>query len=75
MVEQFPREIGSRLLYDLDRKEILEFVRENPAIRRHFDLQECKDKLEEVILVLFYGVELVHVFAQGMKLLNSLSTL
>ena len=45
---QFPREIDSRLLYDLDRKEILEFARENPAVRRHLDLQERKDKLEEV---------------------------
>ncbi|KAJ7284854.1 P-loop containing nucleoside triphosphate hydrolase protein [Mycena rebaudengoi] len=36
---QFPREIDSRLLYDLDRKEIVEFARENPAVRRHLDLQ------------------------------------
>lgn len=46
---QFPREIDSRLLYDLDRREILEFARENPAVRRHLDLQERKDKLEEVM--------------------------
>ncbi|KZT73043.1 hypothetical protein DAEQUDRAFT_662860 [Daedalea quercina L-15889] len=46
---QFPREIDSRLLYDLDRREIVEFARENPAIRRHLDLQERKDKLEEVM--------------------------
>ncbi|KAA1467676.1 hypothetical protein DENSPDRAFT_863145 [Dentipellis sp. KUC8613] len=46
---QFPREIDSRLLYDLDRKEIVEFARENPAVRRHLDLQERKDKLEEVM--------------------------
>ena len=45
---QFPREIDSRLLYDLDRKEIVEFARENPVIRRHLDLQDRKDKLEEV---------------------------
>lgn len=45
---QFPREIDSRLLYDLDRQEIVEFARENPAVRRHLDLQERKDKLEEV---------------------------
>ena len=45
---QFPREIDSRLLYDLDRKEIVDFARENPEIRRHLDLQERKDKLEEV---------------------------
>lgn len=46
---QFPREIDSRLIYDLDRKEIVEFARENPSIRRHLDLQERKDKLEEVM--------------------------
>ncbi|KAH8994925.1 P-loop containing nucleoside triphosphate hydrolase protein [Lactarius akahatsu] len=46
---QFPREIDSRLLYDLDRTEIVEFARENPEIRRHLDLQERKDKLEEVM--------------------------
>jgi len=47
---QFPREIDSRLLYDLDRAEIVEFARENPVVRRHLDLQERKDKLEEVII-------------------------
>jgi len=46
---QFPREIDSRLLYDLDRREIVAFARENPAIRKHLDLQERKDKLEEVM--------------------------
>ncbi|GLB40563.1 putative TRAFAC class dynamin-like GTPase superfamily, dynamin Fzo YdjA family protein [Lyophyllum shimeji] len=46
---QFPREIDSRLLYDLDRREIEAFARENPAVRRHLDLQERKDKLEEVM--------------------------
>lgn len=46
---QFPREIDSRLLYDLDRKEIVAFARENPAIRKHLDLQERKEKLEEVM--------------------------
>ena len=45
---QFPREIDTRLLYDLDRKEIVEFARQNPVVRRHLDLQERKDKLEEV---------------------------
>jgi hypothetical protein len=45
---QFPREIDSRLLYDLDRNEIVEFARENPEIRRHLDLQDRKDKLEDV---------------------------
>ncbi|KAJ3804326.1 hypothetical protein F5876DRAFT_8289, partial [Lentinula aff. lateritia] len=43
---EFPREIDSRLLYDLDRKEIVEFARENPIVRRHLDLQDRKDKLE-----------------------------
>lgn len=46
---QFPREIDSRLLYDLDRAEIVEFARENPVVRRHLDLQERKDKFEEVM--------------------------
>ncbi|KAI0034210.1 P-loop containing nucleoside triphosphate hydrolase protein [Vararia minispora EC-137] len=46
---QFPREIDSRLLYDLDRSEIVRFARENPQIRAHLDLQERKDKLEEVM--------------------------
>ena len=45
---QFPREIDSRLLYDFDRNEIIEFAKENPEIRRHLDLQDRKDKLEEV---------------------------
>jgi len=46
---QFPREIDSRLLYDLDRNEIIAFARENPAVRRHLDLQGRKEKLEEVM--------------------------
>jgi len=46
---QFPREIDSRLMYDLDRAEITRFARENPTVRRHLDLQERKDKLEEVM--------------------------
>ncbi|KIY68843.1 hypothetical protein CYLTODRAFT_421292 [Cylindrobasidium torrendii FP15055 ss-10] len=46
---QFPREIDSRLLYDLDRKEIVQFASENPAVKAHLDLQERKDKLEEVM--------------------------
>ncbi|KAF8121792.1 P-loop containing nucleoside triphosphate hydrolase protein [Boletus edulis] len=46
---QFPREIDSRLIYDLDRNEIVQFARENPVIRRHLELQERKDKLEEVM--------------------------
>ncbi|KIO34291.1 hypothetical protein M407DRAFT_64253 [Tulasnella calospora MUT 4182] len=46
---QFPREIDSRLMYDLDRAEITRFARENPSIRRHLDLQDRKDKLEDVM--------------------------
>ncbi|ETW83241.1 hypothetical protein HETIRDRAFT_383311 [Heterobasidion irregulare TC 32-1] len=46
---QFPREVDSRLLYNLDRKEIVDFARENPVVRKHLDLQERKDKLEEVM--------------------------
>ena len=46
--DKFPREIDSRLLYNLDRNEIVAFARENPTVRRHLDLQERKDQLEEV---------------------------
>lgn len=30
------------------REEILRFARENPVIRKHLDLQDRKDKLEQV---------------------------
>ncbi|ORX34221.1 hypothetical protein BD324DRAFT_637151 [Kockovaella imperatae] len=46
---QFPREIDSRILYDLNRDEIAKFARENPKIKQHLDLQERKDKLEQVM--------------------------
>lgn len=46
--QQFPREIDSRLLYDFERSDIIAFARENPTVRRHLELQERKDKLEEV---------------------------
>ncbi|WRT64049.1 uncharacterized protein IL334_000977 [Kwoniella shivajii] len=46
---QFPREIDSRILYDLNRDEIGKFARENPKIKQHLDLQERKDKLEQVM--------------------------
>jgi len=46
---QFPREIDSRLVYDQDREEILRFARENPRVRNHLELQDKKDKLEEVM--------------------------
>jgi hypothetical protein len=73
---QFPREIDSRLLYDLDRNEIVEFAKENPEIRRHLDLQDRKDKLEEVcrLPVLFVAVILIR-HHQVMKQLDSLSVL
>ncbi|ODO07494.1 dynamin GTPase [Cryptococcus wingfieldii CBS 7118] len=49
---QFPREIDSRILYDLNRDEIAKFARENPKIKQHLDLQERKDKLEQVMMSL-----------------------
>ncbi|WVN85633.1 uncharacterized protein L203_100782 [Cryptococcus depauperatus CBS 7841] len=49
---QFPREIDSRISYDLNRNEIAKFARENPKIKQHLDLQERKDKLEQVMLSL-----------------------
>lgn len=45
---QFPREIDTRMGYDLDRNEVARFARENPAIRQHLDLQDRKEKLELV---------------------------
>jgi len=45
---QFPREVDNRLVYDLDKKQILAFAKENPHIRKHLELQERKRKLEEV---------------------------
>ncbi|KAH8832555.1 P-loop containing nucleoside triphosphate hydrolase protein [Flagelloscypha sp. PMI_526] len=45
----FPREIDSRLLYDLDRNAIDQFAKENPSVRAHLELQDRKDKLEEVM--------------------------
>lgn len=49
---QFPREIDSRILYDLDRDEIAKFARENPVVRKHLDLQDRKDKLDHVLRTL-----------------------
>jgi dynamin-like GTPase MGM1, mitochondrial len=73
---QFPREIDSRLLYDLDRNEIVEFARENPTIRRHLDLQDRKDKLEEVCPIsTLTAVVAENSALQVMKRLNSLSIL
>ncbi|SCZ93421.1 BZ3500_MvSof-1268-A1-R1_Chr6-3g08649 [Microbotryum saponariae] len=45
---QFPREIDTRLGYDLDRSEVQSFAKENPVIRKHLALQERKAKLELV---------------------------
>ena len=47
---QFPREIDARLGYDMTHEDMVNFARENPAIRHHIDLQERKSKLEEVML-------------------------
>ena len=55
---QFPREIDSRILYDLSRSEIAKFARENPAIKKHLDLQDRKDKLEQVMRSLHALVDL-----------------
>ncbi|PWY99429.1 hypothetical protein BCV70DRAFT_237924 [Testicularia cyperi] len=46
---QFPREIDSKLVYDLDKTELSRFARENPAVKNHLDLQERKEKLEMVM--------------------------
>ena len=55
-------------------RKTFEFARENPAIRRHLDLQERKYKLLE--RGNFTSVALVvHVFAQAMNQHNSVSTL
>ena len=73
---QFPREIDSRLLYDLDRNEIVEFARENPEIRKHLDLQGRKDKLEEVSTSLpCHSWNRIDTHLQVMKRLNSLSVI
>ena len=45
---QFPREIDTRMAYDLNRSEIIRFARQNPVIDRHLTLQERKEKLELV---------------------------
>lgn len=46
---QFPREIDSKLVYDLDKIELSRFARENPAVKKHLDLQDRKEKLEVVM--------------------------
>lgn len=46
---QFPREIDSRLVYDMGREELVKFARENPTVRRHLDLQDKRDRLSEAM--------------------------
>ena len=46
---QFPREIDSHLVYDMDKQELTRFARENPTIRAHLELQDKKEKLELVM--------------------------
>lgn len=46
---QFPREIDSRLVYDMGREELVKFARENPVVRRHLDLQDKRDRLSEAM--------------------------
>ncbi|KAI9277553.1 P-loop containing nucleoside triphosphate hydrolase protein [Sporodiniella umbellata] len=53
---QFPREVDNRLVYEMNRKQIQQFARENPPILRHLELQERKMKLEEVMDKLNYLV-------------------
>ncbi|KAM0747082.1 hypothetical protein T439DRAFT_306023 [Meredithblackwellia eburnea MCA 4105] len=45
---QFPREIDTRMAYELNRSEVVRFARQNPAIEKHLALQERKEKLELV---------------------------
>ncbi|KAI7895306.1 P-loop containing nucleoside triphosphate hydrolase protein [Mucor mucedo] len=54
---QFPREVDNRLVYEMDRKQIQQFARENPPIQKHLELQERKTKLEEVMDKLNYLVK------------------
>lgn len=46
---QFPREIDSHLVYDLDKADLVRFARENPNVKAHLDLQEKKEKLDLVM--------------------------
>ncbi|KAI8988664.1 P-loop containing nucleoside triphosphate hydrolase protein, partial [Pilobolus umbonatus] len=54
---QFPREVDNRLIYEMDRRQIQQFARENPPIQKHLELQERKMKLEEVMDKLNYLVK------------------
>lgn len=64
---QFPREIDSRILYDLDREEIKKFAIENPKIRAHLELQDRRDKLEQVLRSLQSLVNLQANAEEGKK--------
>jgi hypothetical protein len=44
-----PREMDEKMYYSFGKKEILDFAKQNPSIRRHIDLQERKAILEHVI--------------------------
>lgn len=57
---QFPRILDAKLGYDLTHEDMVNFARENPAIRKHIDLQERKAKLEEVMLKLDDLTRLYH---------------
>lgn len=46
---QFPREIDSRLVYDMGREELTKFARENPSVKSHLDLQDKRDRLNEAM--------------------------
>lgn len=46
---QFPRELDNHLVYDLNREEIANFARQNPAVRAHLEAQSKKEKLELVM--------------------------
>ncbi|KAG0180868.1 dynamin-like GTPase mgm1 [Apophysomyces sp. BC1021] len=51
---QFPREVDDRLVYHMNRKQMLAFAQENPPVQKHLELQERKLKLEEVMHKLDY---------------------
>ncbi len=54
----------------------MEFAQENPVIRKHLDLQERKDKLEEASALSLPWVDAdTYPRVQVMKQLNSLATL
>ncbi|KAI8818975.1 P-loop containing nucleoside triphosphate hydrolase protein [Fimicolochytrium jonesii] len=46
---QIPREIDNKLYYDLSRREIREFARQNPVVSRHLEVQEKRATLEVVM--------------------------